>query len=262
MPFEDPSDQAALDAAYHALEDSDWIIDLANLIGKPIDFVMKKLPSKASEIVENATAAALKGALKLALSTMDLNDKASASPWWHRTLITLTGGIGGLFGLSALPVELPVSTTIILRSIADIARAEGEDLQNPEASLACIEVFALGGRSKSDDSSESGYFAVRAALGRAVSEAAAFVVERGAIEEAPVLIRLIQKIAQRFAPAVADKLAAQAAPVLGALGGATINYIFLNHFQRVAQGHFTVRRLERKYGEERVREEYERVRVK
>jgi hypothetical protein len=260
MPLDDPSDQAALEAAYHALEDSNWVIDLANLVGKPIEIVVKSLPSRAGEIVEKATTAALNTALKLALSTMDLNHKAGASPWWHRTLVTLTGGIGGLFGLSALPVELPLSTTIILRSIADIARAEGENLQDPQASLACIEVFALGGRSKSDDASESGYFAVRAALGRTVSEAAAFVVERGALEEAPVIIRFIQKIAQRFAPAVADKLAAQAAPVLGALGGATINYIFLNHFQRIAQGHFTVRRLERKYGEERVREEYERLR--
>jgi EcsC protein family len=166
-----------------------------------------------------------------------------------------------LFGWAGFGVELPVSTTIILRSIADIARAEGENLQNPEACLACIEVFALGGRTASDDAAESGYFAVRAALARAVSEAAAYVAERGVAEEAaPALIRLVAKIAQRFAPAVADKLAAQAAPLFGAVGGAGVNLIFISHFQTVAQGHFTVRRLERKYGPDRVRQEYEQLR--
>ena len=164
--------------------------------------------------------------------------------------------------MPALPIELPVSTTIIVRSIADIARAEGEDLRNPEACLACIEVFALGGHSTADDAAESGYFAVRAVLAKSVSEAAAYLVEKGAAEEAaPAIARFAASIAQRFAPAVADKLAAQAAPVIGAVGGASVNLLFINHFQNVARGHFTVRRLERKYGRDRVQREYEQLRA-
>jgi|SRR6516165_3122175 len=54
------------------------------------------------------------------------------------------------------------------------------------------------------------------------------------------------------------KLAAQAIPLVGALGGATVNYAFIQHFQEVARGHFTVRRLERAYGKEAVRKAYER----
>ena len=46
----------------------------------------------------------------------------------------------------------------------------------------------------------------------------------------------------------------------GAAGGAAVNLIFINHFQDMARGHFTVRRLERKYGEEMIRSEYERIR--
>jgi hypothetical protein len=38
-----------------------------------------------------------------------------------------------------------------------------------------------------------------------------------------------------------------------------VNYAFIEHFQDVARGHFTVRRLERAYGEELVRSEYERL---
>jgi hypothetical protein len=43
---------------------------------------------------------------------------------------------------------------------------------------------------------------------------------------------------------------------MGAVGGATVNVIFMNHFQQVAQGHFTVRRLERECGPETVRLHY------
>jgi hypothetical protein len=48
--------------------------------------------------------------------------------------------------------------------------------------------------------------------------------------------------------------------VIGALGGAAVNYAFIDHFQSVARGHFTVRRLERKYGKEVVFAAYERIR--
>ena len=45
-----------------------------------------------------------------------------------------------------------------------------------------------------------------------------------------------------------ERLAAQAVPVIGALGGAVVNYTFIDHFQEVARAHFVVRRLERRYG--------------
>ena len=50
-----------------------------------------------------------------------------------------------------------------------------------------------------------------------------------------------------------------AASVLGAAGGAAINFAFMDHFQSLAKGHFTVRRLERIYGPEPVRAEYQRI---
>jgi xanthine/CO dehydrogenase XdhC/CoxF family maturation factor len=58
---------------------------------------------------------------------------------------------------------------------------------------------------------------------------------------------------------VTQKVAAQALPVVGALGGAAVNYAFIEHFQDVARGHFTVRRLERIYGKERIRAEYDLI---
>src|SRR5262249_8123008 len=127
--------------------------------------------------------------------------------------------VGGAFGLASLPIELPLSTIIMLRSIAEIARGEGEDLSDPEAALSCVQVFALGGRPGSADASESGYFAVRGILAKSVTQAARFVVERGVVEEGgPVLVRFITQVASRFGLVVTQKLAAQAIPLVGALG--------------------------------------------
>ncbi len=44
--------------------------------------------------------------------------------------------------------------------------------------------------------------------------------------------------------------------MLGALGGASLNMIFMDHFERVAQGHFIIRRLEREFGVDTVSEVY------
>ena len=38
-----------------------------------------------------------------------------------------------------------------------------------------------------------------------------------------------------------------------------MNYAFIEHFQDVARGHFTVRRLERLYGKERIHSEYDLI---
>ena len=55
---------------------------------------------------------------------------------------------------------------------------------------------------------------------------------------------------------VSDKLAAGAVPIIGAAFGATINVIFMDHFRRIAKGHFTLRRLERTYGRSSIRQHY------
>ena len=241
-------DREALRRAVKSLEHPSLAGRLTNLVGKPVELIGYTLPSFASKAIASATSKGLEAALKVALRTL------RSSP------ATASGAAGGTFGLAALPVELPVSTTIMLRSIADIARSEGEDLSDPEAALSCVEVFALGGRAGSADVSESGYFAVRGMLAKTVTEAARFVAERGVLKEgAPILLKFVTQVAARFGLVVTQKVAAQALPLVGALGGAAVNYAFIEHFQDVARGHFTVRRLERLYGKERIRSEYDLI---
>ena len=253
-------DHAALKDAVTILENPGFAIQVANFIGKPIEYGLGKLPDSVSRRIGDATRSALQSSLRVAVSTMNSERGLKPSHSMHKILTTLSGLVGGAFGLPALAIELPVSTTIMLRSMADIARGEGENIRVVETQLACIEVFALGARSQSDDGAETGYYATRAALARAVSEAAMFIAEKGFAEEgAPAIVRLITKVAARFSIPVSEKFAAQSVPVIGAAGGAAINLVFINHFQDMARGHFTVRRLERQYSAEVIQSEYERI---
>jgi hypothetical protein len=230
---------------------------VSNYVGAPLERGFEMLPARISEAVHHATQAALQRALDVALLTLDDNPRVLSTDTFHKGIVATTGALGGAFGIGALGVELPLSTVVMLRSIADIARSEGESLRAIETKLACLEVFAFGGPSTSDDASEVGYFAVRAALSRTVAEAVQHVAERGmAANGAPALVRLIGSIASRFGIVVSEKVAAQAIPILGAAGGAAVNTLFMDHFQSMARGHFIVRRLERTYGEDVVERAY------
>jgi hypothetical protein len=242
------------------LEHPGLIARLSDLVGMPVEALLKRLPRGAGDAITRATRRSLTAAVNAAVTTMRPGDRPAASPRGHLAVAGLAGGLGGAFGLAALPVELPFTTTVILRSIADIARAEGEDLAGPGVRLACLEVFALGGSSAGDDAAESGYFAVRTALAHAVSEAARYVARRAVVEEgAPVIVRLLGLIAARFNTVVGEKILAQGVPLVGAVGGAVVNVLFIEHFQDMARGHFIVRRLERRYGEDAVRARFAEV---
>ncbi len=174
-------------------------------------------------------------------------------------MTVLTGGIGGLFGAAALPLELPLTTTLMLRSIADIARHHGEDLTDIEARLSCLEVFALGGR-KSDSKADIGYYAARAMFTKLSSDLVSHLVERGVVEiSTPVVTRLVSAVVSRFGLVISEKAAATAVPVLGAVSGAMLNMVFMDHFERIAQGHFTLRRLERQHGREAIGRLYDAI---
>ncbi len=222
---------------------------LTNMFGVPIEKGFDLLPERWADMIHDATRKSLEKSLEFVVVTMGRRVPPAPRNRLHKLAVTASGGIGGAFGIPALAVELPLSTIIMLRSIADIARGEGENLREMETRLQCLQVFALGGRSQDDDASEAGYYAVRAALAKTVSEAASYLTERGMTSEgAPALVRLISSIASRFGMVVSEKVAAMAVPVVGAAGGAMVNALFMDHFQKTARGHFIVRRLERKYG--------------
>jgi hypothetical protein len=172
----------------------------------------------------------------------------------HKLAVIGTGAAGGAFGLIALPAELPVTTTLMFRSICAIAQDKGEHLADPAVQMQCLLVLALGGPATDDDDAQWGYFMVRSALAQAVSRASSELAAKGlGAHSSSVLLQLIRQIASRLSVQISEQVAAKSVPALGAVFGAAINAAFMDHFQKIADAHFTVRALERRYGEAMVR---------
>ena len=253
------TDREDLRFAKQLLETPTFAAKLATVMGSPLERAWGMIPGPLSDMVQQATRKAILQALEAAVLTMDQKHHGPAYQFLHKVAAATSGAVGGAFGWVSLPVELPISTLIILRSIADIARSQGEDVRTADCQVACLEVFALGDRPAVDAAGETGYYAVRATLATAVSEAARYISEKGLTEGAPAIVRLIASIASRFGIVVSQKAAAQAVPAIGAAGGALVNTIFIAHFQDMARGHFVVRRLERTYGVDVVRVAYQEL---
>jgi hypothetical protein len=260
-------DWADLERAVALLESPTLTAKMANLIGSPLEFAVKKLPQSVSKRIHGAVEAALFKSAQAALWSMDNTPGKEASTRWHKAAAAATGALGGAFGFTALFLELPVSTTIMMRSVADVARSEGFDLSEMGTRHACLEVFALGGNSGQDDASETGYYITRGFTAEVMrhlsAELAGAAVGGGGVmigltpkEAGKWLAKIVEKVAARFGVVVTEKFAAQAVPIIGAVAGATLNTMFTDYYQDMARGHFIVRRLERQYGYETVRSAY------
>jgi hypothetical protein len=177
-------------------------------------------------------------------------DASLSSSWIDGASAILTGALGGAGGLATTALELPVTTGFLMRAIAQIAAREGEDLRSDEGKLECLKVFALGGRSPTDDGVDRGYYSVRLFVSQAVPQ----MMEKA-------LPKLLAKVAERFSVQVSTKIGGQAVPGVGAAAGALINLAFVDHFQRKALGHFRVRRLERTYGADNIQAIYGELRA-
>jgi hypothetical protein len=260
-------DLASLRRAKHELESPALAMKLASIVGAPLEKLIARMPAIASDKVNDATQVALRKCLQIALRTLGrrmggapLGVSDKPSNLLHKFAVATTGAAGGAFGLFALPVELPVTTTLMFRSICDIARSEGEDLSSIDTQLQCLTVLGMGGTSKADDDADYGYFIMRGALAQAVSRASSEVATKGfTTHGSAALLRLLNTIASRFSVQVSEQIAAKSIPAIGAVLGAMVNTVFIDHFQQVAHGHFTVRRLERQYGSDAVKAAYQTI---
>jgi hypothetical protein len=244
--------------AKRVLQHPSLVIRLSSMVGTRVENLTKglgkRLPQELTEVISKSSNKAIETAFRTAIRTMQGGRLSEPRNRLHKAAVVTTGGLAGFLGLEALLVELPVTTLIMFRSIADIARANGESLADPETQLNCLTVFALGSpRSDADEGAETSYYGVRYALSRITADALQYVTAHGtAGRTAPALVRFISAIAARFGIVVSQKAAAQAVPAIGAIGGALTNAVFISHFQEMARAHFTIRRLERIYGRDPV----------
>lgn len=280
------ADLRALAAAKTTLLRPSLAIRLASMVGTRIDTLLRHIPGGAHDKITDIAEAALRKCLDVAVKTLPSSTSVTSSsstsppPSAPRTLTRLTGRLtqatraqsrtlhklavigtgaaGGAFGMIALPAELPVTTTLMFRSICAIAQDKGETLADPAVQMQCLLVLALGGPASDDDDAQWGYFMVRSALAQAVSRASSELAAKGiGAHSSSVLLQLIRQIASRLSVQISEQIAAKSVPALGAVFGAAINAAFIDHFQHIADAHFTVRALERRYGEEAVRAQWD-----
>ncbi|RQS21890.1 EcsC family protein [Burkholderia sp. Bp8998] len=261
-----PEDQDALRRAKQVLESPSLTMKLTGVLGAPVEKMIARLPDFATGKINDATQLALRKCLNIALRTLGKPQAPDAEPdkpsnLLHKLAVATTGAAGGAFGFLALPVELPVTTTLIFRSVCDIARSEGEDLGSVDTQLQCLAVLGMGGNpDKREEDADLGYFVLRGALAQAISKASSDITTKGiAAHSSAAVFKLVQTVASRFSVQVTEQMAAKSIPAIGAVLGATVNTLFIDHFQQMAHGHFTVRRLERKYGSVAVKAAYQAI---
>lgn len=257
--------------AVRFLDRPSFLVRLANTLGKPMELAVRTLPAKQQQKIHRATQMALKKGLVVVTKTMGEGPKAKSFARsnqrsrrvgrWHSATSFGLGTVGGFFGMLSLPVELPLTTAVILRSIASIADEFGMDLNDPQTQLECLYILSLGApETKDDDAMNSAYWSSRAAFSRLADEAARFLASKTTHQlsqelerrSAPILMRFIAQVAARFEVVVSEKMMAEAVPIIGAIGGGMINAAFTDYFSEVARYHFGLRALEVKHGREAI----------
>lgn len=254
------SDLADLRQAVRLLETSNFFTELTDFVGPKVAKGMRVLPKKAKKYIDLATEKSLIAAAKVAFFTLKGGGRLVAGDRTHKFAVASTGAAGGFFSWLGLVIELPVTTVVMLRSIADIAKAEQADIADPRIQMECLAVLTMGAANSSGE--DESYYAGRFAFAQLFSQLGQIPPRKGGASAAKKLAEwlsaLVARLLPRYAPMVTEKAIAQAAPFLGAVGGAVINSIFMNHFQNKAHGHFVVLRLEKTYGIDAVKKRYER----
>lgn len=212
-------------------------IQVLNLIGGQADSLLDRLPDVVRIRLEDGTEKALQVAMRAAHGSRGV---ISDQPAWLNTAVaTAMGAAGGFGGLPGALAELPVTTTVLLRTIQDVAVEHGFDPSAENVQFDCIRVLSAAGPLQDDDGADLAFFATRASL------------------QGVAVQTLIARVAPRLATVLGQKLAAQTVPVLGALAGAATNYAYTSYYQQIAHVHFRIRALgiEADRPEEELREE-------
>lgn len=198
-------------------------MQVLTLLGGQAENLLDRLPAPARAGLAQATERALTVALDAAHSSRRaVPDQAG---WLNTAVATAMGAAGGFGGLPSALVELPVTTTVLLRAIQGVAAEQGFDPATEGVRFDCLRVFGSAGPLAHDDGADLGFLSLRLTL------------TGGAMH------KMVAAVAPRLATALGQKLAAQTVPVLGAVAGAATNYAFTNYYQDMAHVHFRLRRL-------------------
>lgn len=223
-----PIGEAEIEARMQALlrrnaRAGNGVMDVLNLVGGQAEGLLDRLPLSMRGRLNSVTEEALRRAAEMAHRSRDVVGEQPG--WMTRALTASMGAVGGMGGLPTALAELPVTVTVLLRAIQDVAVENGFDPSEPSIRFDSIEVFGAAGPLERDDGANLGFVGTRMTV------------------TGPVLHALIARVAPRLAAVLGQKLAAQTIPILGAAAGAATNYAYTRYYQEMAQVHFGLRRL-------------------
>lgn len=198
-------------------------IQILNVVGGQAEGLLDRLPEGIRARLGDGAEQALTLAMNAAQRSRGI--VAEQPGWLTRVVTTAMGAAGGFGGLPSAMAELPVTTTILLRAIQDVAVEHGFDPAEEGVMYDCIQVLAAAGPLDHDDGSDIAFLSTRLAVTGAT------------------INTLIARVAPRLATVLGQKLAAQTVPILGAAAGAATNYAYTSYYQQMAHVHFGLRRL-------------------
>jgi hypothetical protein len=206
-------------------------LQVLNFVGGQAENLLERLPDRVKDGLEDATTRALAIAMRAAIQSRGMVPDQKG--WLNTALTTGMGAMGGAGGLPTALAELPVTMTVLLRSILGVAAEHGFDPDDPEVQKECLLVFGSAGPLTADDGADMAFLSARVTLTGATVHG------------------LIARVAPRLATVMGQKLATQTVPLIGAVAGAATNYAYTSYYQEMAQVHFGLRRLSEKTGKSR-----------
>ncbi|WP_410219257.1 EcsC family protein [Paracoccus sp. (in: a-proteobacteria)] len=228
-PINDPTVLVQIDRLAHRYHEAGGTgMQVMARIGNSAEGLIERLPAFVRNRLDSVTRAALTRAFGAASGSRRIvRDRGD---WFNRMASTVSGAAGGIGGFAGALVELPFTVTLLLRAMLDIAAEHGLDPDSEEVRLECLRIFAAAGPMAEDDKTDLGLLAARLSVtGQTVQG-------------------LVSKVAPRLSVSLGQKMAAQAAPVFGAVVGASINYTFARYYQELARVHFGIMRLSQETG--------------
>jgi hypothetical protein len=193
------------------------VMAIFNALGGSLEGQIEALPQPVRQRLMQGTRAALEAGYGLARSVPELRPMGRRSAV---AIASLSGAVGGAGGLATSIAELPLTITLILRAVQDVARGHGFDPATEGVRRETLRVFGAGSPLARDDGVDTTFIAARLTF------------------TGPAVQAMLAGVAPRLAAAMGPKLAAQSVPVLGALAGAGLNAAYMDYYREMAQVRF------------------------
>lgn len=252
----EPKHATLLRKTVNILERDAYALRIIDFFGTPLDAPLKLTSSQKQRGLDRVLRKSMDLCMRWTKGTLRVHSPPQARGWLTQMAATSTGFIAGIFGAISIPIEIPLTIILILRSIAEVAERYPIPPDDMDRRLECLFVMSLAGRVKSPEP-RSQYWSVRDAYRPVIIEAGrSIVISSATSSSAQGLLMVLENLMYQLGMALAEGIAARSIPIVGAAAGASMSFIIVSRYRRVAAAHFTLLALEDTYGLKVIREAF------